>query len=77
MAKTADEAYREAEEKIAIALREGWTSLDLGSESDEATKLTKVPESIRRLTRLRALNRSRNELTELPESLGQLTLLKS
>ena len=65
-----DEAYKQAEQKIADALRSGATELDLRS-----MQLTELPESIGQLTQLTSLDLSSNQLTALPDSLGQLTQL--
>ena len=75
-----DQAYLEAEQKIADALRSGATELDLRSMA-----LTELPESIGQLTQLKKLDLSwgykdekqKNQLTALPDSLGQLTQLTS
>ncbi|MBN8656841.1 MAG: leucine-rich repeat domain-containing protein, partial [Anaerolineae bacterium] len=65
-----DQAYLEAEQKIAEALKSGATELDLRN-----MQLTELPESIGQLTQLTSLYLSSNKLTTLPESLGQLTQL--
>ena len=67
-----DQAYLEAEKKIAEALKSGATELDL-SRMD----LTELPESIGQLKQLTKLNLWHNSLTTLPESLRQLTQLQS
>lgn len=67
-----DKAYKQAEQKIAEALKTGATELDL-----RGMQLTELPESIGQLTQLTSLNLSRNQLTTLPDSLGQLTQLTS
>ncbi len=76
-----DEAYKQAEKKIAEALKSGATELDLRS-----MKLTELPESIGRLKQLRKLDlghhyskkdKDKNRLTTLPDSLRQLTQLTS
>jgi internalin A len=61
----------EAEKRIAAALSEGATALDLGG-----LGLTALPEALGRLTQLQRLNVSHNQLTALPEALGQLTKLQ-
>jgi len=76
MAKTADDAYREAEARIDSALRQQQRTLDL-SVSEWAAKLTELPESLSQLTQLESLNVALNQLTVLPEWLGQLTQLQS
>jgi internalin A len=70
-----DEAYRKAEEKIEIALREQSTKLDLGGRGDTA-KLTALPEKLRQLKELEELNLSNNLLTVIPDWLGELTRLR-
>ncbi len=76
-----DEAYQQAEQKIAEALKTGATELDL-----RTMKLTELPESIGQLKQLRKLDighdwkkddKDKNQLTALPDSLGQLTQLTS
>jgi Leucine-rich repeat (LRR) protein len=74
MARTAAEAYLEAERNIEAALRERSKELDL-SGWPERLKLIEVPESLGQLTQLQSLDLAENQLTALPESLGQLTLL--
>ena len=75
-----DQAYLEAEKKIAQALQSRATDLELGG-----MKLTELPESIGQLKQLRKLDlgydyskedEDKNQLTALPESLGQLTQLQ-
>jgi Leucine-rich repeat (LRR) protein/GTPase SAR1 family protein len=76
-----DKAYKQAEQKIADALRSGATELNLRS-----MKLTELPESIGQLKQLQKLDlglggyfesaeEDKNRLTTLPDSLGQLTQL--
>ncbi len=74
-----DKAYREAEAKIAEALRTGATELDLSHRYDakDSEKLTELPESLSQLKRLHTLDLSHNQLTALTESLGQLTELQT
>ncbi len=66
-----DEAYWEAEKRIAEVIRTGETDIDL---SDMG--LSELPESIGGLSQLHVLDLSRNRLTELPESLGSLAQLQ-
>ncbi len=66
-----DGAYRKAERRIEQARREGATKLYLGH-----IGITKVPESLDKLTQLRSLYLSINQLTSLPESLGNLMRLQ-
>src|SRR5262245_49381577 len=71
-----DQAYLEAEKKIAEALKSGATELDLSHNySKDEEKLTELPDALWQLTQLTELNLSDNQLTTLPESLGQLTEL--
>ena len=74
-----DKAFQAAEEKIAEALRNGATELDLSGswDAEDPEKLTELPESLGRLTQLQSLNLTRNRLTALPEWLGRLTQLQS
>jgi internalin A len=73
-----DEAYRAAEQKIEAALKSGEERLDLSTDYRiSSPKLTELPESLCRLTRLRILNLYDNNLTELPECIGQLIKLES
>ena len=84
-----DQAYLEAEKKIAKALKSGATELDLsyivverpygfeGNEDIVKIRLTELPISIGSLTKLKSLNLSSNQLTTLPESFSQLTQLTS
>ncbi len=74
-----DAAYKQAEQKIAEALKTGATELDLRS-----MQLTELPESIGQLKQLQKLDlghhyskkdEDKNRLTALPDSLGQLTQL--
>ena len=67
----ADEAYRQAEERIERARREKATTLDLSG-----IRLTELPNSLGQLTQLQSLDVSGNQLTTLPEWLGQLTQLQ-
>ena len=67
-----NDAHRNAEEKIADALRAGATELNLGR-----MQLTALPESLGQLTQLQTLNLNNNQLTTLPEWLGQLTQLQT
>ena len=72
-----DEAYQEAEKKIAEALRTEATELELnGYLKPDSEKLTELPESLGQLTQLQTLDLSGNQLTALPEWLGQLTQLQ-
>jgi len=77
MAKTEDEAYLKAEEKIEAALREQSTKLDLSAWREDQAKLTELPDSLSQLTQLNTLRLSGNQLMALPEWLDQLTQLKS
>ena len=52
-----DNAYKEAEKKIAEALKSGATKLDLSG-----MELTELPESIGQLTQLQTLNLRNNQL---------------
>ena len=61
-----NEAYREAQQRIEEARREGARTLDLSY-----MELTEVPESIASLTELRLLNLFNNQLTNLPFILPQ------
>ncbi|MBI5823763.1 MAG: leucine-rich repeat domain-containing protein [Chloroflexi bacterium] len=63
----------QAEQKIQQALQSGATELDLHGSKD--SKLTELPDSLWKLTKLQKLNLSNNQLTTLPPSLGQLTRL--
>ena len=65
-------AYRQAEQKIAVALQEGATKLDLSR-----MKLKKIPEEIANLTQLKELNLSDNQITEIPEEIANLTQLQT
>jgi len=76
MARTADKAYRKAEEKIEAALRNRSMELDL-SRGFEGAILTDLPKSLGKLSQLQSLNLSNNQLKALPEWLGQLTQLHS
>ena len=66
-----NEAYREAQQRIEEARREGARTLDLSY-----MELTEVPESIASLTELRLLNLFNNQLTKLPETIASLTQLQ-
>jgi hypothetical protein len=66
-----NEAYREAQQRIEEARREGARTLDLSY-----MELTEVPESIASLTELRLLNLFNNQLTKLPETIAFLTQLR-
>ncbi|ODG97604.1 hypothetical protein A4S05_12975 [Nostoc sp. KVJ20] len=66
-----DEAYREAEQRIEKARREGAVELELSD-----MELTEIPEAIASLTQLQQLDLSHNELTALPEALAFLTQLQ-
>ena len=72
-----NQAYKRAEEKIAVALREGATELDLSGEwdADDSEKLTELPESLAQLTQLEVLWVGNNHLSTLPECLGKLSQL--
>lgn len=61
---------KDAEGRIAAALREGSTDLDLSR-----LRLTGLPDNLGNLASLTKLNLSGNELTELPDWLGTLTSL--
>ena len=69
---TPDEAYQEAERRIAEAKREGRRELDLTFLS-----LLSLPESIGQLTNLQTLWLVNNQLSALPESIGQLANLQT
>lgn len=56
-----DEAYREAEQRIAEALRTGEKELNL-----RGLKLSEIPESLGNLSQLQQLNLWGNQLTTLP-----------
>ena len=62
-----DKAYREAEKKIEEARRSGATELDFSG-----MRLTELPESIGKLTKLQELYLTDNQLTKLPESIGKI-----
>ena len=64
-------AYREAQRRIQRAYRENATVLELSN-----MKLTKVPESIAKLSRLQRLYLDNNRLTQLPEAITQLSSLQ-
>ncbi|MDJ1183968.1 leucine-rich repeat domain-containing protein [Roseofilum casamattae] len=66
-----NEAYRIAEERIAIARQQGETVLDLSN-----LGLTEVPDAIAQLTSLQGLSLNNNQLSELPEAIAQLTSLQ-
>ena len=72
-----DKALQAAEKKIAEALRNQETELDLsyGYRDKDSEKFTELLESLGQLTQLQTLDLSGNQLTALPESLGQLTQL--
>ena len=71
-------ANKNAEKKIAEALRTGATELDLSSDfGGKSTRLTDLPESLGQLTQLQTLGLTDNQLTALPESLGQLAQLQT
>ena len=65
MANSAADAYREAEERIATALRT--QSDDLSLRSDEIGRLTDVPMSLVRLTGLRRLDLTGHKLRNTAE----------
>lgn len=65
-----DEAYRTAEERIAVALKKGATELDLSG-----LGLTEVPDSVANLTDLTSLNLSQNQLTAIPAVIANFTNL--
>ena len=69
---THDEAYQEAERRIAEAQRTNATELDLSG-----LGLTSLPESLFQLTQLQTLYLSENHLTELPKGIGQLEDLQN
>lgn len=77
MAKT--KALQAAEKKIAEALRNGATKLDLscGFDAKDSEKLTELPESLGQFTQLQSLDLCNNQLTTLPEWLAQLVQLQS
>jgi Leucine-rich repeat (LRR) protein len=66
-----DKAYREAEQTIEKARREGAIKLDLSG-----IELTELPEVIVSLSQLQQLNLSDNQLTELPEAMASLSQLQ-
>ncbi|MBC6418870.1 MAG: leucine-rich repeat domain-containing protein [Prochloron sp. SP5CPC1] len=74
-----DKAFREAERKIAAALSEGATELDL-----ENMGLTELPKSVGKLVRLKVLklgysfgkDGEKNKITTLPKELRNLTQLQ-
>ena len=72
-----NQAYLEAEKKIAEALQSGATELDLSNKYDapDEKKLTELPDSLWKLTHLTSLKLSQNKLTSLPDLLGQFTQL--
>ena len=67
-----DAAYQEAEAKIAAALKEGATELNLNGMG-----LMEIPEAIANLTQLKLLALSDNQISEIPEAIANLTQLKS
>ena len=72
-----NQAYKDAEEKIEIALRSQATELDISGGGTPLSSLTALPESLSRLTQLEKLVLSRNRLRELPSWFGQLAKLKA
>ena len=58
-----NEAYQIAEERIAAALKEGATELNLSK-----LGLTEVPSSVAKLTNLIVLNLSINQITAIPDA---------
>jgi len=74
---TKDQPYQQAEQKIQQALQSGATELDLSNYGNDKPKLTELPDSLWKLTKLQNLNLSDNQLTTLPDSLvlAQLTQL--
>ncbi|MEM8720468.1 MAG: COR domain-containing protein [Cyanobacteria bacterium P01_G01_bin.39] len=66
-----DAAYRQAEAKIAAALKEGATELDLSG-----MELTEIPEAIANLTQLQRLDLSFNQIREIPEAITNLSQLQ-
>jgi len=70
--RTPEEAYAEAERRIANAKARGATGLKLAG-----LGLRQIPESLGQLTELRTLYLDGNQLTSLPESLEQLTQLQT
>jgi Leucine-rich repeat (LRR) protein len=60
-----NEAYREAEQKIEQAEHRQAKELNISGHHD--LKLTKLPESLGKLTNLQSLNLSNNQLVTLPE----------
>ncbi|MEH2337510.1 leucine-rich repeat domain-containing protein [Nostoc sp.] len=67
-----DKAYREAEQRIKKARREGAIELDLSD-----MELSEIPEAIASLTQLQTLDLGNNQLTELPEAIASLTQLQN
>lgn len=76
MAKTADKAYREAEEKIEAARQSEAKELNLGGKREGAAELSELPETLGQLTQLQTLDLSYNHLRALPQSLEKLTKLQ-
>ena len=66
-----DKAYREAEQRIEKARREGAIKLDLSG-----IELTELPEAIVSLSQLQQLNLSDNQLRELPKAIASLSQLQ-
>ncbi|MEH2250889.1 leucine-rich repeat domain-containing protein [Nostoc sp.] len=66
-----DKAYRQAEQRIKKARREGAIELDLSD-----MELSEIPEAIASLTQLQTFDLSGNKLTELPEAIASLTQLQ-
>ncbi|WP_212662763.1 hypothetical protein [Acaryochloris marina] len=69
---TSNEAYQEAQQRIAEAKRTAASVLNLSN-----LKLTEVPKKLGQLANLKELYLSQNQLTEVPKELGQLANLKS
>jgi internalin A len=70
VSSVAEDPGREAERRVAAAVRAHDERLDLSH-----LGLTTVPDSIGQLTALTTLNLTGNQLTAVPDSIGQLTAL--
>ena len=73
-----DDAYRNAEKKIAAARKSGAKELDLSVpwDDEKTPKLTELPESLGQLMQLQTLDLTNNQLTVLPKWLSQFAELQ-